>query len=274
MADETSDELLRRTERGVLWLTINRADRGNALAWYVRNAMIDAFEQADSDPAIRCIVLSGAGERHFCTGADLTVPNPPKPRPDGAPELVAGELANIMRDGFPKLVRAVQACAKPVLVALNGTAAGGGAALVLAADLVIAVEHARIVQVFVRRGLVADSGVTYLLPQLVGMHKAKELLFFGDDLSAEDAERLGIVNKVVPAGEFATTVQAWAERLGSGPTRAIGFTKRLLHSGARSTLAHLLDDEATFVEVNQGTVDSREGVQAFRERRDPEWRGW
>src|SRR5207253_5466923 len=130
------------------------------------------------------------------------VPRPARPRPEGVPDIVVGEVANIMKDGLPRLVRTVLACEKPVVVGLNGTAAGGGAALVLAADIVIAADHARIIQVFIRRGLVADSGVTYTLPQLVGMHKAKELLFLGDDLSALDAERLGIVNKVVSGAEL------------------------------------------------------------------------
>ena len=273
-ADPVSDELTINLEGGVLWLTINRPDRGNALPYYVRNELINQFEEAHRDPAVRCVVLTGAGERHFCTGADLAVPQPKGPRPEGAPDLVVGEVAEVMRNGLPRLVRSVQECEKPVLVSLNGTAAGGGAALVLAADLVVASETAKIVQVFVRRGLIADSGVAYLLPQLVGMHKAKELLFFGDDLSAPDAERLGIVNKVVPAADLEKETRAWAERLGSGPTKAIGFTKRLIHDGARASFAKLLQDEATLVEINQRSADSAEGVQAFRERRQPEWRGF
>ena len=122
-------------------------------------------------------------------------------------------------------MQVVQDCEKPVIVALNGTAAGGGSMLTLAADLVIAADTAKIIQVFVRRGLVPDGGVAYLLPRIVGMHKAKELIFFGDDLPAADAERLGIVNKVVPAADLHAATKEWAERLANGPTKAIGWSK-------------------------------------------------
>src|SRR5581483_5025789 len=114
------------------------------------------------------------------------------------------------------LMQAMLDCEKPIIVALNGTAAGGGSMFTLAADLVIAAEHAKLIQVFVRRGLVPDGGVAYLLPRIVGMHKAKELIFFGDDLSAADMERLGIANKVVPMAELEATTRAWAERLAHG----------------------------------------------------------
>ena len=272
--DGSESELLTRVENGVLWLTINRPERGNAVAWYVRDRLIDAFQDAHRDLSVRSIVLTSAGERHFCTGADLTVPNPMPARPEGAPERVAGAGADMMRRGFPRLIQAIQACEKPIIVALNGTAAGGGAALVLAADLVIAADTARIIQVFIRRGLVPDSAVTYLLPQQVGMHKAKELLFFGDDLSAVDAETLGIVNKVVAPAELESTTRAWAERLATGPTKAIGWAKKLLQDGTRMTLPQLVEQEAFLVEVNTGTMDSTEGVAAYRERRDPQWQGW
>src|SRR4029079_5116990 len=112
---------------------------------------------------------------------------------------------------------------KPIIVALNGTAAGGGSMFVLAADLVIAADTAKLIQVFVRRGLVPHGGVAHILPRIVGMHKAKELIFFGDDLPAAEAERLGIVNKVVPAAELQAAAKDWAERLASGPTKGSGW---------------------------------------------------
>jgi 2-(1,2-epoxy-1,2-dihydrophenyl)acetyl-CoA isomerase len=145
---------------------------------------------------------------------------------------------------------------------------------VLAADLVIAADTAKIIQVFVRRGLIPDGGVAYLLPRIVGMHKAKELIFFGDDLPAADAERIGIVNKIVPAAELHATTKEWAERLANGPTKAIGWSKKLLHDASELSRHDLLVEEAMLVELNSGTVDSGEGVAAFRERRSPEWKGW
>src|SRR5204863_512542 len=164
-----------------------------------------------------------------------------------APDRVVGSAINMMRAGFQQLMQSIQDCEKPVIVAMNGTAAGGGSMLVLAADLVIAADNAKLIQVFVRRGLVPDAGVAYLLPRIVGMHKAKELVFFGDDLGAEDAATLGIVNKVVPAAELQATAKDWAERLASGPTKAIGWSKKLLHDASEL---------------------SRRGVWRRRQRRD------
>jgi 2-(1,2-epoxy-1,2-dihydrophenyl)acetyl-CoA isomerase len=276
--DETSDasgELLTRLENGVLWLTINRPDKGNAIPYYVRNALIDAFRNAHVDLGVRAVVLTATGDRHFCTGADLSVPQPPRgSRPPEAPERVVGSAVNMMRAGFQQLMTAIQDCEKPVIVAQNGTAAGGGSMLVLAADLVIAADNAKLIQVFVRRGLIPDAGVAYLLPRVVGMHKAKELVFFGDDLSAADAAQLGIVNKVVPAAELPAATKEWAERLASGPTKAIGWSKKLLHDASELSRRDLLEEEAMLVELNTSTEDSKEGVASFRERRPPDWKGW
>jgi 2-(1,2-epoxy-1,2-dihydrophenyl)acetyl-CoA isomerase len=272
---DASEELLTRLENGVLWLTINRADKGNAIPYYVRDALIDAFRNAHWDLEVRAVVLTSAGEKHFCTGADLSVPQPLRgTKPPEAPERPVGSAVNMMRAGFQQLMQAMQDCEKPVIVALNGTAAGGGSMLTLAADLVIAADNARLIQVFVRRGLVPDGGVAYLLPRIVGMHKAKELIFFGDDLSAEDAATLGIVNKVVPAAELQATTKEWAERLASGPTKALGWAKKLLHDASELSRRDLLEEEAMLVELNSSTVDSQEGVASFRERRPPAWTGW
>jgi 2-(1,2-epoxy-1,2-dihydrophenyl)acetyl-CoA isomerase len=268
------EELQARLENGVLWLTINRAEKGNAIPYYVRDRLIRHFEDAHLDLAVRAIVLTAAGDRHFCTGADLSVPQPAAPKPEGTPDRVVGTGINMMRRGFETLMQRMQDCEKPVIVALNGTAAGGGSMLTLAADLVIAADNAKIIQVFVRRGLIPDGGVAYLLPRLVGLHKAKELVFFGDDLSAADAAQLGIVNKVVPAAELQATAKEWAERLASGPTKAIGWSKKLLQDASELSRRDLLEEEAMLVEINTMTEDSGEGVASFRERRAPEWKGW
>jgi 2-(1,2-epoxy-1,2-dihydrophenyl)acetyl-CoA isomerase len=271
LADE---ELVADLTDGVLRLTINRAEKGNAIPWYVRERLIRHFLDAHVDLAVRCVVLTAAGERHFCTGADLSVPNPMVAKPEGAPDRPVGVATNMMRRGFERLMESILDCQKPVIVALNGTAAGGGSMLTLAADLVIAADTARIIQVFVRRGLVPDGGVAYLLPRLVGMHKAKELVFFGDDLSAVDAERLGIVNKVVPTAELAAATDEWATRLASGPTKAIGWSKHLLNLAFEVPRSQHLETEAMLVETNQFTEDSKEGMGSFMERRQPDWQGW
>lgn len=268
-------ELLAELAGGVLWLTINRAQSGNAIPFYVRDRLIKTFTDAHSDLAVRCIVLTAAGEKHFCTGADLTI-RPPAVgnRVEGAPDQVTGSAINMMRVGFQTLMQRMQDCEKPIIVALNGTAAGGGSMLTLAADLVIAADNARLIQVFVRRGLVPDGGVAYLLPRIVGLHKAKELVFFGDDLDAAAMERLGIANKVVPIAELGSTAREWADRLAQGPTKAIGWAKKMLHDASEVGRRALLEEEAMFVELNSHTHDGIEGTNSFRERRAPEFKGW
>jgi 2-(1,2-epoxy-1,2-dihydrophenyl)acetyl-CoA isomerase len=165
-------------------------------------------------------------------------------------------------------------CEKPVIAAVNGTAAGIGAHIALACDLVVAAEGVRFIEVFVRRGLVPDGGGAYLLPRMVGMRRAKELLFFGDDLSASEAAELGLINKVVPADELEAAVDAWAERLAVAPTRALALTKWLVNQSLESDRATAFQAEAVAQELNMSTVDANEGVAAFVERRSPTYRGW
>jgi 2-(1,2-epoxy-1,2-dihydrophenyl)acetyl-CoA isomerase len=272
---DVDTELLAEVREQVLWLTINRPDAGNAITPAVRNRIIDHLTETNSSYDVRAVVLTAAGERHFCTGADLRAGRAaPPPKPEGAPERVTGDASRMISTGIQRLTTAIQDCEKPVIVALNGTAAGGGAVITLAADLVIAADHARIIQVFVRRGLIPDGGGTYFLTTLVGLHKAKELVFFGDDLSAVDAERIGIVNKVVPGAELEPTAREWAERLARGPTKTIGLAKKLLNRSLDVERATLFEQEATFVELVTSTEDSTEGVASFVERRPPEFKGW
>jgi 2-(1,2-epoxy-1,2-dihydrophenyl)acetyl-CoA isomerase len=271
---DVDEELLARVENEVLWLTINRPDAGNAMTPAVRNRIIDHLTAANDSFDVRAVVLTAAGEKHFCTGADLRVRPPAKPKPEGAPDMVVGDAVNVMRAGFQRLMEAIQDCQKPVLCALNGTAAGGGVMLALASDLIVAADHARLIHVFVRRGLIPDGGVAYLLPRLVGLHKAKELVFFGDDLPASEAERLGIVNKVVPGAELEATTREWATRLAHGPTKAIGWSKQLLNAALDVDRTSLLVTEAMLVELNAHTLDGKEGVASFMERRPSEFKGW
>jgi 2-(1,2-epoxy-1,2-dihydrophenyl)acetyl-CoA isomerase len=267
-------ELPTQLDAGVLWITINRAESGNAIPFYVRDRLISLFRDAHVDLSVRCIVLRAAGEKHFCTGADLTIRPAAPELPAGAPERPVGAGVDMMRRGFQTLMQAMLDCEKPIIVALNGTAAGGGAMFTLAADLVIAAEHAKLIQVFVRRGLVPDGGVAYLLPRIVGMHKAKELIFFGDDVPAGELLRLGIANKVVPLADLETETRAWAERLAQGPTKAIGWGKKLLHDASELSRRDLLEEEAMLVELNAGTHDGMEGVNSFREKRPVHFLGW
>jgi 2-(1,2-epoxy-1,2-dihydrophenyl)acetyl-CoA isomerase len=269
------EELQYRVENGVAWITINRPAAGNAITPDVRNGIIERLAEVNASYEARAVVLTAAGAKHFCTGADLRAQRAaPPPKPEGAPERIVGDAARTIATGIQALSAAIQDCEKPVVCALNGTAAGGGAMMVLACDLVIAADTARIIQVFVRRGLLPDGGVAYLLPRIVGMHKAKELVFFGDDLSAGDAERIGIVNKVVPAVELQAAAKEWAERLAQGPTKALGFAKALLNRSLEADRVDSFAEEAWFVELNTQTEDSAEGMASFVERRPPDFKGY
>jgi 2-(1,2-epoxy-1,2-dihydrophenyl)acetyl-CoA isomerase len=261
------DSVVRHTtDNGVLWITLDRPKAMNALTWDQRERAIQLLETASADPAVRAVVITATG-RAFCAGADLRAGT----SADGKP--LPGDVARTIRRGAQRLVAAVLDCEKPVLAAVNGTAAGIGAHLALACDLVIAADTAKFVEVFVRRGLVPDGGGAYLLPRLIGPQRAKELLFFGDDLTAAAAERLGLVNRVVPADDLEKTARAWAERLASGPTRSLALTKQLVNAALDSDRTTAFAAEAAAQELNMATADAQEGVRAFVERRPPEFRG-
>jgi len=276
MTDEPPEEqVLHRVEDGVAWITLNRPEAGNSLTPDQRNLLIELLEHANADLNVRVVVLGAAGGRHFCTGADLRADRSGGPTPpEGAPERPPGTVARMIATGAQRLIAAILDCEKPVIAAVAGTAAGIGAHLALAADLVIASDDARFIEVFVRRGIVPDGGGIYLLPRIVGLHKAKELILFGDDLGAVEAERLGLVNKVVPAAELDATTAEWAARLATGPTVALGLAKRLLNRSLESHRAQAFADEAMAQEVVMTSHDANEGVASFIARRPTEFKGW
>ncbi|TXS76678.1 MULTISPECIES: enoyl-CoA hydratase-related protein [unclassified Streptomyces] len=265
-SDGSADSSIRHAiGNGVAWITLDRPETMNALTWDQRERVIALLASASADPDVRAMVITATG-RGFCAGADLR----------GAPaagERIPGDVARTLRLGAQRLVAAVLDCEKPVIAAVNGTAAGLGVHLALACDLVIAAEPARFIEAFVRRGLVPDGGGAYLLPRLVGPQRAKELMFFGDALSAGDAERLGLVNRVVPPEDLEKTARAWAERLAAGPTRALALTKQLVNASLDSDRGTAFAAEAAAQEINMTTADAKEGVASFVERRAAEFRG-
>lgn len=190
-------DLAVRAEDAVLWLTINRPDAGNSVTRAMQQALIENLRSASDDPGVRAVVLTASGSRHFCTGPNLRDPGM-QPKKDR----VAGDAARILRTGSQAVVSALLDCEKPVLCALNGAAAGVGASMALACDLIVASESARLIELFARRGLAPDGGAAYLLARKVPFNIAKQLLFFGEELSAAEAERLGLVNKVVAADDL------------------------------------------------------------------------
>ncbi|MFF3845794.1 enoyl-CoA hydratase/isomerase family protein [Streptomyces sp. NPDC002328] len=262
------------TDQHVTQLTLDRPEALNALTPGQRDHLIDLLAEASADPEVRAVILTGRG-RGFCAGADLRggVGSGAGVGSDGVAARIPGDVARTLRLGAQRLIAAVLDCEKPVIAAVNGTAAGLGAHLALACDLVLAAESARFIEVFVRRGLVPDGGGAYLLPRLIGPHRAKELMFFGDALTAADAERLGLVNRVVPDGDLDKTARAWADRLAAGPTRALALTKQLVNASLDTDRATAFAAEAAAQEINMTTADAQEGVVSFAERREARFRG-
>ncbi|WP_232248653.1 enoyl-CoA hydratase/isomerase family protein [Streptacidiphilus rugosus] len=256
--------LVARDGAGVLRLTLNRPEALNAVTADMRERLVAELDSASADPGIRVVVLTGAG-RAFCSGADLSG--------GSGGERLPGDVARMLRRGVQRMVAAVLDCEKPVLCALNGVAAGVGVQLALACDLVVAAEGASLVQVFAKRGLVPDGGAAWLLPRLVGPQRAKELLFLGEKVRAEEAQRLGLLNRVVPAEELEKAVSEWAERLAAGPTRAYALTKALVNASLDVDRATAFEAEATAQEINMTTRDAQEGVRAFVERREARFDG-
>jgi 2-(1,2-epoxy-1,2-dihydrophenyl)acetyl-CoA isomerase len=280
-AERDVDDLIRYElqesgdEAGIARITINSPAQGNALAADMRDRLTERFWEASEDTKVRVVILRGAGEKHFCTGAALGGPQRPAPsKPEGAPERVQGDPARLVRTGWQRLAASVIDCEKPVIAAINGTAAGGGAQLALACDLTLMADTARLIEVFVRRGIMPDAGGAYLLPRLIGIHRAKELMFLGEDCSAAEADRIGLVNRVVPAADLDHEAEKLAAKFLRLPTRAISLTKRLVNRSLETSREQNFDDEALFQELVVATADSQEGLAAFAERRQPEFRGW
>jgi 2-(1,2-epoxy-1,2-dihydrophenyl)acetyl-CoA isomerase len=270
-----SDEgLLTSQDDDVLTLTLNRPDVHNALDWRTREALVGALDAASADLGVRAIVLTGAGDRAFCTGADLRVPMPTPEKPEGAPKRTQGEIARGIATGWQRVVTAVLDCEKPVVAAVNGTAAGAGMHLALACDIVVMSEAAKLVPVFVRRGIAPDAAGAYLLTRLVGPQRAKQIYLFGDDIPAQRADEWGLVITLTPRGESLAVAQQVAGRLAAGPTRTLAITKRLVNRALDVDRETALTEEAWAQELVMTTEDAQEGVQAFIERRDTQFRGW
>lgn len=275
MADDRPiDEQIRLELRGaVAWITIDRPAVGNALNPPCRNRIRDLINDLNISKQARCIVLTAAGEKLFCPGADLSHVYE-KDRPEGVPDQVVGDPRRMMLDGQYTLFPAILDSDIPIIAAVNGTAAGMGAHLALACDLVIAADNAKFVEVFARRGLVPDALGPWLLPRIIGVRKTMELMLFADDLPATEAAELGLVNRVVPADELEAAATEWSERIASGPTLSFGLTKWLVNQSLDTDRATMIHNESIAVEMNTYSEDSKEGIASFRERRAPEWKGY
>ncbi len=256
---------LYEVREGVATITLNRPERLNALTFEIYRELTDTFAALRSEEEVRAVVLTGEG-RAFCSGGDVH---------DIIGELFKRDMQGLLE--FTRmtceLVRNIRALPKPVIASLNGTTAGAGACIALASDLRIAAEEARIAFLFVRVGLSgADMGAAFLLPRIVGLSKAAELLYTGDFISAEEAHRIGLYNRVVPAAELSAETRALARKLADGPSFALSMTKELLNREMEVSLDTALEWEAQAQATCMQHPDYREAYEAFVEKRPPRFK--
>jgi enoyl-CoA hydratase/carnithine racemase len=261
---EPLETLIVERDAGVVTVTMNRPARKNAANSTMWSELLATFEDVATDREARVMVLTGAGGA-FCSGADL------------------GDSADIAgRPGDPHLVqmRALGDVAlrlhripKPTIAKVGGVAAGAGMSMALGCDLVVASESARFSQIFSKRGLSVDFGASWLLPRFIGLHRAKELAFFADIYSAQEAAEFGVVNRVVPDNELDAFVSGWAERLAEGPTLALSMTKAMLNNSLALSMDQSLEEEARSQAVNFPSEDTHEAMAAFLGKREAKFTG-
>nr|WP_187698696.1 enoyl-CoA hydratase-related protein [Paenibacillus alvei] len=265
------ETILYEVSAGVARITMNRPDKYNAFTGKMIAEMIDAFRQAGKDAAARCIVLTGAGKA-FNAGQDLgDVPG--AGGQDVAGQTGAANHGDMLRSRYNPLIMQIRNTELPVIAAVNGVAAGAGMSLALACDLRVMSERAYFVSAFINIGLVPDSGGCYFLPRLVGLAKAMEIATIRDRVTAKEAHRIGLVNRVCSAERLDEEATELAAKLAQLPTRAIWLMKQTMNRGLEKGLEETLEQEAYAQEIAGRTEDHREGMQAFMEKRPPVFKG-
>lgn len=262
---ESKSLLLERQGR-VAVLTLNRPDKMNAIDADMRTHFPLALQEVQDDDSVRALIITGAG-RGFCSGADVAA----QAAKGASPQQEASRSAVLKLVG--ELVLGFEKINKPIIAAINGVAAGIGLTLTLACDIRLASTNARFSAIWVKRGLIADGGATLLLPLLVGMEKALELSFTGDIIDASEAERIGLVSRVVPHEELMNRAKELAEKIANGPPIAVELVKRLMWEKIRNRLREQLLLETYAQNVCRTTQDQKEAVNAFLEKREPQFKG-
>ena len=238
----------------------------NAVNERMGKELLDALRSAERDDEVHCLIITGSG-RAFCAGEDIQ---------DLRGQYERGEnpkLGERLLLKYNPIIRQIRRMQKPVIAAVNGVAAGAGAGIAYSCDIRVASDNARFLQAFIKVGLAPDSGTSFFLPRLTGFSKALELSLTGDELTSKDAERLGLVSKVVPAEQLMGTARELATKLAQGPSRAIGLTKRALNKSISSDLETVLEYESYLQEIAGATADHIEAVRAFFEKRKPVFKG-
>ena len=247
---------------GVATITLNRPEVYNALNDEITFELQAALKEAKKDDMARVLVITGEGKA-FCSGQDLKASS-------AAPDRSFSES---LHKRYNPIIKAIRTLPKPVICRLNGVAAGAGCSFALACDLIIASDKAQLIEVFVNIGLVLDSGSSYFLPRLVGASKAFELATMGTRMPADEAERLGLVNKTVPHEELDEAVKQYTDYYANAPTKAIGLMKKMLNKSQNSSLEEMLEYEAYCQDIAGASYDYKEGVNAFLEKRKPAFQG-
>jgi 2-(1,2-epoxy-1,2-dihydrophenyl)acetyl-CoA isomerase len=245
---------------GIAWLYLNRPDSLNAFVAQMNREVKDAIKAASNDEHVRCIVITGEG-RAFCSGQDLSEVDEKM------------DHGQVLRDHYGPMIKQIRQCEKPIIAAVNGVAAGAGFSLALACDFRLVSERASFINAFIHVGLIPDSGNLYYLTRLVGEAKALELSILGEKVKAEDALNMGLATQLISAESWEEDVSAFAKRIASLPTKAIGLIKRYLKAVPENSFEDYLEHEAQGQRIAGLTNDHREGVKSFMEKRKPVFSG-
>lgn len=254
--------LITEIDNGVLYITLNRPDKYNSGTQEMAFAFHKALDKARDNDDVRAVYITGAGKA-FCAGQDLGE----IVDPNGL------ELPSMVKDHYNPTVERIRNLNKPVVAAVNGVAAGAGANIALACDVVVASEGASFIQAFSKIGLIPDSGGTFTLPRLIGLQRASALMMLGDKVSAADALQMGMLYKVFPIDTFVKESRKIVQKLAKMPTKALGMTKILLNESIKNSLKQQLELEGRYQELASHTEDYKEGVDAFLEKRKPTFKG-